>query len=191
MPKPDTKSAALSRLFGNKPGSDGAGERPEDDQAVPKKGRKATPKGEKKNSSSTPSRTRGAKSQNDSREKTSAVPAKETSKTKRRQKPKQTAGNTDAVPQNTTSNQKNTTQEHLAPPEPVEEAQTGEESGYIGSGRYRRTTGVLERISPYIRPDQAEALRVAVALRNDPRGSDISAIIQSLLDEAGYHGEES
>lgn len=189
MRKPDTKSAALSRLFGNKPGSDGAGERPEDDQAVPKKGPEATPKGEK-NSSSTPNRTRGAKSKKESREKTSTVPAKETSKTKRRQKPKQTAGNTDAVPQNTTSNQKNTTQEHLAPPEPVEEAQT-EESGYIGSGRYRRTTGVLERISPYIRPDQAEALRVAVALRNDPRGSDISAIIQSLLDEAGYHGEES
>jgi hypothetical protein len=63
-----------------------------------------------------------------------------------------------------------------------EEAQ----SGYIGLGRYAREDGILERITPYVRPDQAEALRVAVARKRDPRGRDISRIIQSLLDEAGY-----
>jgi hypothetical protein len=64
----------------------------------------------------------------------------------------------------------------------------GARSGYIGSGRYVRETGVLERITPYVRPDQAEALRVAVARKRDPRGKDISQIVQSLLDEAGYRG---
>ena len=59
-------------------------------------------------------------------------------------------------------------------------------SGYIGLGKYSRADGVVERITPYVRPDQAEALRVAVARKNDPRGRDVSQIIQSLLDEAGY-----
>lgn len=59
-------------------------------------------------------------------------------------------------------------------------------SGYIGRGRYAREDGILERITPYVRPDQAEALRVAVARKRDPRGKDISRIVQSLLDEAGY-----
>ena len=59
-------------------------------------------------------------------------------------------------------------------------------SGYIGLGRYSRSDGIVERITPYVRPDQAEALRVAVARKSDPRGTDISQIIQSLLDEAGY-----
>lgn len=187
MSKPDTKSAALSRLFGNKPGTDVAGERPEEDQAVQKKGRKATPNREKKKSSATPDRTRGVEPAKETQEKTSTASAKEVPSTKRRQKPEQTTA--DSAQTNERLNQK-TSQEPLAPPESLEEEHT-EESGYLGSGRYRRTTGVLERISPYIRPDQAEALRVAVALRNDPRGSDISAIIQSLLDEAGYHGEDS
>jgi hypothetical protein len=59
-------------------------------------------------------------------------------------------------------------------------------SGYIGLGRYSRSDGIVERITPYVRPDQAEALRLAVARKSDPRGTDISQIIQSLLDEAGY-----
>lgn len=59
-------------------------------------------------------------------------------------------------------------------------------SGYIGLGRYTRSDGVVERITPYVRPDQAEALRIAVARKTDPRGTDVSQIIQSLLDEAGY-----
>lgn len=59
-------------------------------------------------------------------------------------------------------------------------------SGYIGLGRYTRSDGIVERITPYVRPDQAEALRLAVARKSDPRGTDISQIIQTLLDEAGY-----
>lgn len=59
-------------------------------------------------------------------------------------------------------------------------------SGYIGLGRYTRSDGIVERITPYVRPDQAEALRIAVARKNDPRGTDISQIVQALLDEAGY-----
>lgn len=67
-----------------------------------------------------------------------------------------------------------------------EEAAQEVRSGYIGLGRYAREDGILERITPYVRPDQAEALRVAVARKRDARGRDISRIIQSLLDEAGY-----
>jgi len=59
-------------------------------------------------------------------------------------------------------------------------------SAYIGLGRYTRSDGIVERITPYVRPDQAEALRLAVARKNDPRGTDVSQIIQTLLDEAGY-----
>ena len=62
------------------------------------------------------------------------------------------------------------------------------ETGYLGMGQYARGDGVVERITPYVRPDQAEALRVAVARKRDPRGRDVSQIIQSLLDEAGYKG---
>lgn len=68
------------------------------------------------------------------------------------------------------------------------ESGTTTQSGYIGLGRYSRSDGVVERITPYVRPDQAEALRIAVARKNDPRGTDVSQIIQSLLDEAGYSG---
>ena len=44
-----------------------------------------------------------------------------------------------------------------------------------------------ERIAPYIRPDQAMALRMAEATKRDPRGRTVSAIIRQLLDEAGYN----
>lgn len=59
-------------------------------------------------------------------------------------------------------------------------------SGYLGGGKYARDGEVVERITPYVRPDQAEALRIAVATKRDPRGRDMSQIVQSLLDEAGY-----
>ena len=58
-------------------------------------------------------------------------------------------------------------------------------TGYIGDGRYRQQSGEeKERITPYVRPDQARALKVAAAT-GDPRGKDISAIVRTLLDEAG------
>ena len=69
------------------------------------------------------------------------------------------------------------------------EAKSGDSpSSYLGLGRYTRVDGVVERITPYVRPDQAEALRIAVARKNDPRGKDVSQIVQTLLDEAGYRG---
>lgn len=77
------------------------------------------------------------------------------------------------------------------PAEDSEEELSPGPSGYIGLGRYVRAGGVLERITPYVRPDQAEALRIAVARKRDPRGRDISQIVQTLLDEAGYRGPEA
>lgn len=49
------------------------------------------------------------------------------------------------------------------------------------------TAAEHERIAPYIRPDQAMALRLAEATKNDPRGRTVSAIVRRLLDEAGYN----
>lgn len=59
-------------------------------------------------------------------------------------------------------------------------------TGYVGKGKYRRHDGIFERISPYVFPDQAQALRMAAASRSDPNGTDISEIVQSVLDRAGY-----
>jgi hypothetical protein len=70
-----------------------------------------------------------------------------------------------------------------AQPEPAEDAGPG---GYLGEGRYRRGDGVLEKPSVYVRPDQARALRMAAAAKDDPNGKTMSEIIQSLLDEHGY-----
>lgn len=68
-----------------------------------------------------------------------------------------------------------------------EPADSGEETGYVGDGRYRRASGKEKvRITPYVRPDQARALKVAAATGDDPRGSDMSEIVQALLDEGGY-----
>lgn len=68
-------------------------------------------------------------------------------------------------------------------PEPTEDAGPG---GYLGEGRYRRGDGVMEKPSIYVRPDQARALRMAAAVKDDPNGKTMSEIIQSLLDQHGY-----
>lgn len=70
-----------------------------------------------------------------------------------------------------------------AAPEPAEDAGPG---GYLGEGRYRRGDGVMEKPSIYVRPDQARALRMAAAVKDDPNGKTMSEIIQSLLDQHGY-----
>lgn len=70
-----------------------------------------------------------------------------------------------------------------AAPEPTEDAGPG---GYLGEGRYRRGDGVMEKPSIYVRPDQARALRMAAAVKDDPNGKTMSEIIQSLLDQHGY-----
>ena len=58
--------------------------------------------------------------------------------------------------------------------------------GYLGEGRYRRGGGVMEKPSLYVRPDQARALRMAAAAKDDPNGKTMSEIVQSLLDQHGY-----
>lgn len=58
--------------------------------------------------------------------------------------------------------------------------------GYLGKSRYRRGEGVLVKPSIYVRPDQAHALRMAAAAKDDPNGETMSEIIQALLDEHGY-----
>ena len=68
-------------------------------------------------------------------------------------------------------------------PDPSEDAGPG---GYLGEGRYRRGDGVMEKPSIYVRPDQARALRMAAAVKDDPNGKTMSEIIQSLLDQHGY-----
>ena len=78
-------------------------------------------------------------------------------------------------------------------PEEIEtDSAVGKEqkTGYLGLGRYGRGDGIMERITPYVRPDQAEALRIAVARKRDPRGKDMSQIVQALLDEAGYRDQD-
>jgi hypothetical protein len=70
-----------------------------------------------------------------------------------------------------------------AVPDPAEDAGPG---GYLGEGRYRRGDGVMEKPSIYVRPDQARALRMAAAVKDDPNGKTMSEIIQSLLDQHGY-----
>lgn len=70
-----------------------------------------------------------------------------------------------------------------ATPDPSEDAGPG---GYLGEGRYRRGDGVMEKPSIYVRPDQARALRMAAAVKDDPNGKTMSEIIQSLLDQHGY-----
>ena len=45
---------------------------------------------------------------------------------------------------------------------------------------------MLEKPSVYVRPDQARALRMAAAAKDDPNGKTMSEIIQSLLDQNGY-----
>jgi len=58
--------------------------------------------------------------------------------------------------------------------------------GYLGKSRYKRGDGVLVKPSIYVRPDQAHALRMSAAAKDDPNGETMSEIIQSLLDQNGY-----
>jgi hypothetical protein len=73
---------------------------------------------------------------------------------------------------------------------PAEEKAQEGPGGYLGKGRYRRGDGVMEKSSVYLRPDQVQALRVAAATKDDPNGTTMSEIIQSLLDAHGYGAPE-
>lgn len=65
------------------------------------------------------------------------------------------------------------------------EEETGK-TGYLGNGRYRRKDGIVERVDVYLSPEQAKALRVAAATRDDPNGTSVSEIVGTLIEKAGY-----
>ena len=57
---------------------------------------------------------------------------------------------------------------------------------YKGSSRYRRKTGDLVKHSVYLDPAVSQAIKIAAAVGDDPRGSNISAIVNAALRELGY-----
>jgi hypothetical protein len=57
---------------------------------------------------------------------------------------------------------------------------------YQGNSRYRRASGEQVKHSVYLDPDVSQAVKVAAALGDDPRGSNVSAIVNEALRELGY-----
>lgn len=59
--------------------------------------------------------------------------------------------------------------------------------GYVGKGTYRRKAkGERKKISIYLSPPAASALRQAAATGEDPRGASMGEIVESLLYANGY-----
>ena len=57
---------------------------------------------------------------------------------------------------------------------------------YLGGGLYRYKGGVARKVSVYLSPELVPALKAAGASRKDPRGTDMSEIVEALVREAGY-----
>lgn len=57
---------------------------------------------------------------------------------------------------------------------------------YQGHSRYRRSAGEQVKHSVYLDPDVSRALKVAAATGDDPRGTNVSAIVNAALRELGY-----
>mgnify|MGYP001801026558 FL=1 len=57
---------------------------------------------------------------------------------------------------------------------------------YTGQSRYRRRSGTEVKHSIYLDEDVSQALKLAAALGKDPRGTSMSAIVNSALRELGY-----
>lgn len=57
---------------------------------------------------------------------------------------------------------------------------------YTGQSRYRRRSGTEVKHSIYLDEDVSQALKLAAALGDDPRGTSMSAIVNSALRELGY-----
>lgn len=77
------------------------------------------------------------------------------------------------------------------PPQEQEPTSGGGESVtpdpyYQGASRYRRQSGEQVKHSVYLDPDVSRALKVAAALGEDPRGTNVSAIVNGALRELGY-----
>lgn len=78
------------------------------------------------------------------------------------------------------------TKEDSAVQEDAELSQETPDPYYKGSSRYRRKAGDLVKHSVYLDPAVSRAVKMAAALGDDPRGSNISAIVNTALRELGY-----
>ena len=57
---------------------------------------------------------------------------------------------------------------------------------YQGASRYARQAGEQVKHSVYLDPDVSRALKIAAATGDDPRGANVSAIVNEALRGLGY-----
>ena len=72
----------------------------------------------------------------------------------------------------------------VAPAQPA--AASTPDPYYQGASRYARQAGEQVKHSVYLDPDVSRALKVAAAMGDDPRGVNVSAIVNAALRELGY-----
>ena len=65
-------------------------------------------------------------------------------------------------------------------------AQATGTSNYLGGGLYAYKGRTARKLSVYVSPDLVPALKSAGASGKDPRGNDMSEIVETLIREAGY-----
>ena len=68
---------------------------------------------------------------------------------------------------------------------PTTEAPKGG-TNYLGDGMYLYKGREARKMSVYVSPELVPALKAAGASGKDPRGGDMSEIVESLIREAGY-----
>ena len=61
-----------------------------------------------------------------------------------------------------------------------------DQGNYLGKGLYLSKGREAKKLSVYLDPELAAGLRMAAASGADPRGSDMSEIVEALLRENGY-----
>tara|TARA_B100001179_G_scaffold173830_1_gene129180 strand:- start:320 stop:757 length:438 start_codon:yes stop_codon:yes gene_type:complete len=66
------------------------------------------------------------------------------------------------------------------------EAEITPDPYYQGASRYRRASGEQVKHSIYLDPDVSQAIKVAAAMGDDSRGTNVSAIVNQTLRDAGY-----
>ena len=71
-------------------------------------------------------------------------------------------------------------------PASTPEADVTPDPYYQGASRYRRASGEQVKHSVYLDPDVSQAIKVAAAMGDDPRGTNVSAIVNQALRDAGY-----
>lgn len=60
------------------------------------------------------------------------------------------------------------------------------QGNYLGKGLYLSKGRETKKLSVYLEPELAAGLRMAAASGSDPRGADMSEIVEALLRENGY-----